>query len=231
MNYLTNAAKLEMLKGRLVVSCQAYPGEPMRHSDTMTRVARACLMGGAAGIRAQGLSDLNAIRKITDNPIIGLVKSGNRGVFITPTLELALAVTQTGADIVAIDGTTRPRPDGLSLTEVVTRLHADTSAMVMADISTLEEALNAVDAGVDVIGTTLAGYTPYSNKTDGPDLELLSAIKNSTGTPVVAEGRIHTPEQAANALQLGAHSVVVGTAITHPSTITSWFVNALPNHR
>lgn len=220
-------ALIAQLRHRLVVSCQAYPGEPMRDPDTMRRVAAAAADGGAAGIRAQGLADIAAIREAIDLPLIGLWKDGDDDVFITPTLDHALAVARAGAHIVALDGTCRPRPDGRTLGETVAAVHEQTTALVMADCSTLHEGIAAAAANVDLVGTTLAGYTPYTTKQPGPDLDLVARLAAEVDVPVVAEGRIHTPAQAAQALRAGAWAVVVGTAITHPSTITSWFVSAV----
>lgn len=224
-------AVVAALRGRLVVSCQAYPGEPMRHPDTMRRVAQAVAQGGAAGIRAQGLDDIAAIRATLALPLIGLWKDGEHEVFITPTIEHALAVADAGADIVAVDGTSRPRPDGHTLAETIAAVHERTDALVMADCSTVEEGLDAARHGADLVGTTLAGYTAYTTKGTGPDLELVARLAAVTEVPVVAEGRIHRPDQAAAALRAGASTVVVGTAITHPTTITSWFTAAVAGER
>ncbi|MFG1945352.1 N-acetylmannosamine-6-phosphate 2-epimerase [Nonomuraea sp. NPDC048826] len=214
---------LDAVRGRLIVSCQAYPGEPMRDPDTMCRMAQAVAAGGAAGIRAQGLEDLRRIRAALDLPLIGLWKDGDGDVFITPTLEHALAVAATGADVVAIDATGRPRPDGRTLAETVSAVRDRTGKLVMADVSTYEEGLVAAEAGADVVGTTLSGYTPYSRPGPEPDLELVAALAAELPVPVIAEGRVHTAGQAAAAVEAGAHAVVVGTAITHPTTITRWF--------
>ncbi|MFC4059612.1 N-acetylmannosamine-6-phosphate 2-epimerase [Planomonospora corallina] len=218
---------LAAVRGRLIVSCQAYPGEPLRDPGTMCRMARAVAAGGAAGIRAQGLDDLRLIRAALDLPLIGLWKDGDGGVFITPTLEHALAVAETGADVVALDATGRPRPDGRTLAETVRAVHERTGRLVMADVSTYEEGVAAAEAGADVVGTTLAGYTPYSRTGPGPDLDLVARLARDLPVPVIAEGRIHTPGQAAEALRRGAHAVVVGTAITHPASITRWFAGAV----
>lgn len=218
---------IERLRHRLVVSCQAYPGEPMRDPDTMRRVALAAARGGAAGIRAQGPADIAAIRDAVDLPLIGLWKDGDDDVFITPTLEHALAVARAGAHVVALDATARPRPDGLTLAETVAAVHERTGALVMADCSTFDEGVAAAEAGADLVGTTLAGYTAYTTKGDGPDLDLVARLARAVDVPVVAEGRVHTPAQAAEALRAGAWAVVVGTAITHPTTITGWFASAV----
>ena len=218
----TKEALLERLRGRLVVSCQAYPGEPLRDPDTMRRMALAVLDGGASGIRAQGLADLRAIRAATDVPLIGLWKDGDEPVHITPTVRHAVAVAETGADIVALDATARPRPDGRPLADSIEAVHA-AGALVMADVSTEAEGVEAARLGADLVGTTLSGYTPYTAKTEGPDLELVARLASVLDLPVVAEGRVHSPEQAAAALAAGAFAVVVGTAITHPTTLTRWF--------
>lgn len=216
------------LKGELVVSCQAYPGEPLNDPAVLALMCQSAVQGGAAGVRVQGLESIRLARAAVDVPVIGLVKDGAGGVFITPTLEHALAAARAGADIVALDGTRRPRPDGLTLRRTIAALHESSPALVMADCGSLEDVLYAVEAGADLVGTTLAGYTADRPKTPGPDLELLADISRlDLPVPLIAEGRIHTPEQARAALDRGAFAVVVGTAITHPTTITGWFAAAV----
>ncbi|QOQ39268.1 N-acetylmannosamine-6-phosphate 2-epimerase [Trueperella pecoris] len=222
MNHL-----IESLRGKLIVSAQAYPGEPMRHPETMAQVALAGERGGAAAIRCQGLADIAAIKGQVDVPVIGLWKEGHDGVYITPTLRHARACIMAGADIVALDATRRPRPDGLTYAETVAELKKD-GALVMADCGSFEDARMAVEAGSDIISTTLSGYTGERPKTDGPDIELLKEIVAAfPDTPVICEGRVHTPEQAKAVMDAGAFAVVVGTAITHPTTITTWFADAI----
>ncbi len=219
---------MNSLHNQLIVSCQAYPGEPMRDPRTTGQVAASAVMGGAAAVRVQGLADIQFTRTAVEVPVIGLWKDGHEGIFITPTLHHALSVAHAGAHVVALDGTTRQRPDGLSLAQVVRRVHEESNALVMADCDSLESAFAAADAGADFIGTTLAGYTGARPKTEGPDLDLLAAIAAADmEIPLIAEGRIHTPAQARQALDAGAHAVVVGTAITHPISITGWFKDAL----
>jgi len=217
---------LRRLEGGLIVSCQAYPGEPMRDPRTMAQIARAAVDGGAAGIRLQGIADIRAAADL-DVPVVGLWKDGDDDVFITPTLAHARAVADAGADIVAIDGTRRPRPDGRSLAETIARLRETHDVLVMADCGSLDDAIAAEAAGADILGTTLSGYSGERPRTPGPDLELVADIRARCGAPIVAEGRIHAPGDAAAARRAGALAVCVGTAITHPSTITSWFVAAL----
>ncbi|WP_150954931.1 N-acetylmannosamine-6-phosphate 2-epimerase [Microbacterium testaceum] len=220
------AGLLESLRDGLIVSCQAYPGEPMRDPRTMAQIARAAVVGGAAGVRLQGLDDIRAASDV-GVPVVGLWKDGDDDVFITPTLAHAHAVAEAGAHIVAIDGTRRTRPDGLTLAETIAKLKAAHDVLVMADCGSLDDAIAAEAAGADILGTTLSGYTGERPKTAGPDIELIAAVVDSCTRPVVAEGRIHTPADARRAKDAGAFAVCVGTAITHPSTLTSWFVQAL----
>lgn len=219
---------LERTAGRLIVSCQAYAGEPMRSPDTMARVAAAVVAGGASAVRVQGLEDVRAVVGTVDVPVIGLWKDGDDGVYITPTLRHARAVAEAGADVVAIDATRRPRPDGSTVGDLVRLLHQECGVLVMADCDDLDSAVAAADAGADLLGTTLAGYTDARPATAGPDLDLLAAVvAELPDHPVVAEGRIHTHAQARAALEVGAHAVCVGTAITHPTSLTRWFVEAM----
>lgn len=214
------------MNNRLVVSVQAYPGEPMRDPRTMAQIALAAELGGAAAIRCQGLADISAIKDQVSVPVIGLWKEGSEGVYITPTLRHARACSMAGADIVAIDATRRPRPDGRTYAETVAALH-DEGIVVMADCGSIGDAEMAYEAGSDILSTTLSGYTGEREKTAGPDLELLRQMVEQFDRPVLCEGRVHTPDQARSALDAGAWSVVVGTGITHPTSITSWFVQAL----
>jgi N-acylglucosamine-6-phosphate 2-epimerase len=218
---------LDRLRGGLVVSCQAYPGEPMRDPDTMTRVARSAVIGGALGIRAQGIDDLVAIRAAVDVPLVGLWKDGVAPVFITPTLRHAIAVADAGADVVALDGTRRARPDDLDLAETIRRFRDRSDALVMADVGSVDDGRAAVDAGADCLSTTLCGYTGERPRTRGPDLDVLAELAATVPIPVLAEGRVHTPADAAACAEAGAFAVVVGTAITHPATITGWFADVL----
>lgn len=211
----------------LIVSCQALEDEPLHGGDTMAKMARAAVQSGAIGIRTNGIADIERIKKEVQVPVIGLIKRNIPGsdVFITPTLEEVEAIVTAGADVVALDVTDRE-----GRLEAVKRLiawaHAR-GAAVMADISTLEEGLAAEALGVDFIGTTLSGYTSYSRQQDGPDFDLLQELCARVRVPVVAEGRIWTPEEAVQAMACGATYVVVGSAITRPQLITERYVKAL----
>lgn len=211
------------LQGKLIVSCQAPPGDPMRETATLVRLARSAVAGGGAAIRANEPAVVAAIVEAVDLPVIGLWKDGDIGVYITPTVRHALAVAEAGAAVVAADATDRPRPDGSTFADLVEAVHA-AGALVMADVSTLEEGVAAARLGADFVSTTLSGYVPGTPEQTGPDLDLVAALSAAIDVPVVAEGRINTPDEAAEALRRGAHSVVVGTAITAPTALTARFV-------
>ena len=224
------AAELARLRGRLVVSCQAREGNPLHGPAFMAAMAEAAVLGGAAGIRADGAADVAAIRAAVgpDVPVMGIAKAKqpDGSLFITSDAAGARGVIAAGARLVALDGTTRQRPGGETLAEVVAAIHAAGGA-ALADVGTLADARHALAAGVDAVGTTLSGYTPDSPKQAGPDFDLLAALVAACPFPVFAEGRVWTREEARRALDLGAAFVVVGTAITNPTAITQRFVAAL----
>ncbi|GAA2097007.1 N-acetylmannosamine-6-phosphate 2-epimerase [Streptomyces albiaxialis] len=222
---------LETVRGGLIVSCQAPPGDPLRAPAHIAAIAASVVAGApAAGLRVQGVDDILAVREAVGDmgppPVIGLWKDGAEGVFITPTAAHAVAVADAGAEIVAVDATARPRPDGRPLSETVEAVHAR-GRLLMADVSTVEEGVAAAGLGADMVSTTLSGYTPYSRRAPGPDLELVAELAARLDVPVFAEGRFHTPEQARAALDAGAWGVVVGGAITAPAAIAARFAAAL----
>ncbi len=220
---------LEAVKGRLIVSCQALADEPLHGSHIMARMALAAYQGGAAAIRANTPEDIRAIREAVPLPVIGLYKDGSEGVYITPTFNHAARIAEAGAAVIALDGTQRQRPNGETLSGIIDAVHERLNLPVLADVPTLDEAIQAVEQGADMVSSTLSGYTPYSPQQDGPDVELVRQMVARLSVPVIAEGRIHTPEQARAMLDLGAYAVVVGGAITRPQSITRWFVQALLN--
>lgn len=216
------------MRGGLIVSCQADPGDPLYGSQYMAAMARAAHAGGALGIRTGGPAEIRALKAAVPLPVIGLWKTAHRPVYITPTLAEVRAVAEAGADIVAVQLTDQPRPDGLSRGEAVAAIRrAFPGLALMADVATLSEGVEAARLGVDLIGTTMSGYTPDSPRLAGPDLELVRALAGAVTVPVIAEGRIGTPDEARLALAAGAFAVVVGTAITRPQVVTGWFVAAM----
>ncbi|MDQ8735172.1 N-acetylmannosamine-6-phosphate 2-epimerase [Paenibacillus sp. LHD-38] len=226
---MTRLKNIFPMKG-LIVSCQALEQEPLHGGDTMAKMARAAVNSGAIGIRTNGVPDILAIKQEVDVPVIGLIKRVIPGsaIFITPTLDEVKAIVSAKADIVALDITNRE--GRLETVKPLIDYAHEWGAAVMADISTLEEGLAAEQLGVDFIGTTLSGYTPYSTQQEGPDFDLLEQLCAKVSLPIVAEGRIWTPEDAAKARNAGASYVVVGSAITRPQLITARYVSALLTH-
>jgi len=226
-------AFVEQVSGGMIVSCQALPHEPLFGAEIMARMALAAQQGGAVGIRANTPSDIRAIRNTVALPIVGLYKVELPGyeVYITPTVTAACEVAAAGADVIAVDATARPRPDFDHLRDFIAAIHDATGLPILADISTFEEGLAAEAAGADIISTTLSGYTHYSPAPDGPDIALVATLRKALATPLLAEGRYHTPEQVTEALKAGATCVVVGGAITRPQEITRRFLRAIEGWR
>lgn len=222
------SALVASLKGAVIASCQAGPESPLNQPSTIAALARSAELGGAQGFRVDGPANVAAVRAVSDLPIFGINKVDRDGydVRITPTLEDALEVVTAGANIVALDGTERPRPHGETLAQIIAALH-EIGVPVMADISTRHEARAAAGAGADIVGTTLAGYTPYTSHLDkfGPAFPLLEEIRDLP-IPVVVEGRIWTTHHVANCFEGGAFAVIIGSAITVPELITRRFVVA-----
>ncbi|PSK89682.1 N-acylglucosamine-6-phosphate 2-epimerase [Murinocardiopsis flavida] len=223
---MTERPILPALRGGLVVSCQAPPGDPLEGPAFMAAMAVAAERGGAVGIRAEGPDDIRAVRAAVTVPVIGLWKVGREGVYITPTPGHAAAVARAGADIVAFDATRRPRPDGSTPGDVAAAVHAE-GALAMADVADADDAIAALGAGADIVATTLSGNIPGSPAPSGPDLALVAELAARVAAPVFAEGRIAYPEQARRAMDEGAFAVVVGTAVTAPGAITARFAAAL----
>ena len=218
---------LAAVKGKLIVSCQALDNEPLHGAAIMAKMATAASIGGAAAIRANSPADIRAIKQAVDLPLIGLYKQGDSGVYITPTFDSAAAIADAGADIIALDCTNRQRPDAVPLPGLLARIQSELRLPIFADVSNLDEAQAAADLGAAMAAPTLSGYTENSPPQAGPDFELLRQMIAALPIPVIAEGRIHSPGQARRALELGAWSVVVGSAITRPRAITARFVRAL----
>lgn len=224
--------QIENIKGKLIVSCQALPDEPLHSSFIMGRMALAAKEGGAAGIRANTKEDIEEIKKTVNLPIIGIVKRdyGDSNVYITPTMKEVDELIETGVEIIAVDATNRIRPGGITLDEFFSQIREKyPDQLLMADCSTIEEALHADELGFDFIGTTMVGYTEESKglKIEENDFEILRTILAKVKHRVIAEGNINTPDKAKRVIELGAYSVVVGSIITRPQLITKSFAEAL----
>jgi N-acylglucosamine-6-phosphate 2-epimerase len=221
---------LESLKGGLIVSCQAREGWPMYGKEIMAAFAKAAEDGGAVGIRANKPESISEICKKVNLPVIGINKIWNKDyeVYITPTYQSAVEIIEAGSSIIALDCTKRPRPNRETFGQIIERLREKyPDILIMADISTLEEGIEASKKGVDLVSTTLSGYTEYTKHITGTDFKLIERLKEAIDTPVIAEGKIHSPEDAKRAIELGAYAVVVGTAITRPEIITKWYSDKL----
>jgi glucokinase-like ROK family protein len=218
----------EQLKGKLVASCQAAPGDPLEDTETIRRIARAVTAAGAGGLRINSAEHIAAIRRDTDLPIIGIQKRYVGGMLrITPDFASAAALARAGASIVALDCTSRAWTFGEPWRQLIERIHGELKLPVMADVATLEEALAAAQAGADFVGTTLNGYTKDTQQFITFNWSLLAELARRIKTPIIAEGHISTPAEAKRAIREGAWCVVVGSAITRPGTIAVNFVRAL----
>jgi N-acylglucosamine-6-phosphate 2-epimerase len=216
----------------LVVSCQAPTDSPLHEPSVIAAIAQAASNQGAVGIRIDTPTHIQAVRKRVTVPIIGLWKRpfDSSEVYITPQFIHAQAIADAGADIIAVDGTSRPRPDGETLSDLIKKIHDRLNTPVMADIDTLESAMAAVEAGADLIGTTLYGYTPQTQNFTPPGWDLLSQIVHRLDCPALCEGGVASPLMARNALDLGAYAVVVGTAITGIDAQVKAYVEHLTDH-
>lgn len=225
---------LEQLKNNLIVSCQALPHEPLHSSFIMGRMAKAAKEGGAVGIRANTKEDIEEIKRNVDLPIIGIVKRdyNDSDVYITPTIKEIDELMEVKPEIIALDATASLRPNGTTLDEFYHEIKSKyPNQKLMADCSTVEEAIHADKLGFDYIGTTLVGYTKQSenHRIEENDFEILREIISKVSNKVIAEGNINTPEKARRVLELGSYSVVVGSIITRPQNITKLFTDAICN--
>ena len=227
---MTNKEILEQIKGGLIVSCQALATEPLYDSYIMSKMAWAAYLGGAVGIRANTVIDIKAIKEKVDLPLIGIIKQEyeDSDVYITPTMKEVDALVEAGCEIIAVDATNRLRPNGVTFEEFFKEVRAKyPDQLFMADTSCFEEGKLAEELGMDLIGTTMAGYTPYTKGRTLPDTELIERYVKELHTPVIAEGGIWCPDDLKAVYKAGAFSAVCGTAITRPMDITKRFVKAL----
>lgn len=223
---------IEKLKKKLIVSCQAEGDSPFNSPEAVTMFAKAAIMGGAAAIRSEGIAKTKMIIEQTQVPVIGLVKSKFEDglVRITGTLKDVEDLISLGTHIIAIDGTFRKR-EKLDGPEFIRKVKSNFNCLIMADIAKEDEAIACANAGADLISTTLNGYTPETmkDKIKSPNFELVKSLVDKVKIPVIAEGRINIPQDAGRMIELGAYAVVIGTAITRPQIITSWFLEAMQN--
>jgi N-acylglucosamine-6-phosphate 2-epimerase len=235
-----SSAILGRLRQSVIVSVQAEHGEPFYKPECLLAMAISAINGGAKGLRLANPENIRFIKEhLPEIPVIGITKPSHphpdpeNQVYITPSLWTAESVAQSGAEIIAMDATLRPRPSGEPLSEIVSCLRGRfPDRLLMADIATLEEGENAEKLGFDLVGTTLSGYTAETlsnSKDQTPDFDLLAALVKALSLPIIMEGRIWFPTEVSRAFELGAHAVVIGSAVTRPHLITKRFVQAIPS--
>lgn len=223
---------LEQLKNKIIVSVQAMPDEPLYQEDCINAMMQSVVTGGANGLRVAGARDVKNAKKMFDLPVIGITKpdklphNWQEVVYITPSIEDAKGLIEAGADIIAFDGTSRPR-DKSTLEEMINYIKSN-GKLAMADIATYDEGLLCEKLGLDILSTTLSGYTKETlSDSEDPDFELLEKLVKNTKLPVILEGKIWEPHQVKRAFELGAHCVVIGSAITRPQLITKRFLEVI----
>ena len=224
---------IQSLHKGLIVSCQALEGEPLYREEggVMVLMAKAGIEAGAVGIRAQGVVDIQQIKAAFDVPVIGIIKKNYEGYtsYITTTMTEVDALVAIKSDIIALDATEQERADGSTLNEFVQAIKTKyPEQLLMADIATLEEGLNAAALGFDLIGTTMNGYTAKTREDRSPNFELMRQLVEQTGVPIIAEGKLHSPEDLKGAYDAGVYTAVIGGAITRPYEIAKRFMAVLP---
>jgi N-acylglucosamine-6-phosphate 2-epimerase len=220
---------LDLLRRGLIVSVQARAGSALDDPHVLSAMARAAEDAGAAGVRIQGVANLRAVRGRVRVPVVGIIKREYEGYepYITPTVREVRDVLECGAEIVALDATSRPRPGGQGLPELIEVIHQG-GALCMADCASEADGVAAVAAGADIVATTLCGYTKESRGHPLPALDLVRSFAELDAF-TVCEGGVHEAEQARAAILAGADSVVVGTAITNVEWLVSRFASAVSN--
>ena len=227
---MTKQEIMEKIRGGLIVSCQALENEPLHSSFIMGRMACAAMLGGAVGIRANTIADIHEIKQNVNLPIIGIIKKEypDCRTYITPTMAEIDALVEEGVEIIAMDATMRPRPDGRTIAQTFPEIRKKyPNQLFMADCATFEEAKRAEELGFDFAGTTLCGYTEETKGIIPPSFELMKKLATELNIPIIAEGGIFSPEGLRQAMDQGVHACVVGAAITRPMEITKRYVKAL----
>ena len=219
----------QSFRNGIVVSCIPESGDPNYDSNFIATMAYAARAGGAKAIRVNGPEDISAVKAKVDLPVIGFFKANFPGfsVSITPTISHAEMIAAAGADIIELDASQLPHPEGMLVEELIRQVKRRTGKPVIADVSTPMEGILAANMGADAVMTALAGYTNFSMAELGPDFNLIATLSKRLHIPLLAHGRIQTPELAQKAMDLGAFAVVVGSAIARPQVITERFVQAI----
>jgi N-acylglucosamine-6-phosphate 2-epimerase len=223
----------ENWRGGLIVSCQAPANSPLARPEIIAALAETAEQNGAVGVRIDSPEHICAVKQVVKIPVLGIYKvvTDSSEVYITPTFSAAEKVAESGADVIAVDATLRQRPNGERLAVIVSRIKTELNLPVMADVSTIEEGLNAVEkAGADFVGTTLAGYTEATKHLVKPDFELVENLARRLNVPVICEGRLSSADDVRRAFDCGAFAVVIGGAITGVDRLVQQFVSATPQH-
>lgn len=218
-------------RGGLIVSCQAAPGSPLAEPEIIAALAATAEQNGAVGVRIDSPENICAVKQRVRIPVLGIYKivTDSSDVYITPTLEAAEQIIRAGSDVIALDGTDRPRPNGERFQDIVSRIHEIHDCPVMADVAEFDEGMRAAEVGgVDILSTTLSGYTAATKHLNSPDFDLLETLARSTSIPVVCEGRLRRPDDVKRAFECGAFAVVVGGAITGIDQLVQLYVGVTP---
>ena len=221
---------LSRLKNGLIVSCQPRPGSALDHANFVAALAGVAEQQGAVAVRIRGVRDIRVVRRAVKIPVLGIEKINDprSEVYITPTLESVRRVYRAGAQIIALDATERPRPGHRSLAEIVAAAKNAFDTLLMADVATLQQGVEAARLGFDMIGTTLCGYTADTRDCTGPALDLARQLVREVDIPVILEGHVHQPDHVRRAFDAGVYAVVVGTAITDFEWLARRFIEACP---
>jgi N-acylglucosamine-6-phosphate 2-epimerase len=216
------------LKGSLIVSCQAPPGDPLDHIETLTRIAISVLRGGAGGLRANGVDCVAAFHQETALPILGIQKRKiGSEISITPDFASARSIANAGAEVIGLDCSAARHAKAEPWSQLIARIHTELDRPVLADIATFDEAIAAEANGADAVATTLYGFTPETAGARAVNWKMVEQLARTLRAPLVVEGHIAQPQEVRRAFDLGAYAVVVGSAITRPESITARFVQAI----